>query len=99
MTDPDEWVKSVYHGLLSRHGIREENPTSDRVELRMRLGRWLLPQVTAHCTAARPAVILLDALDESGETAADHKTALDVLPESLPPHVYLLITSRPVPLA
>jgi hypothetical protein len=100
MSDPDEWVKSVYQGLLGRHRIREENPTNDRIELRTRLKQWLLPEVSKSCASSgRRELILLDALDESGMTAQDHKNALDMLPERFPPQVYLVVTSRPGPLA
>jgi hypothetical protein len=100
MTDPDEWVKSTYQALLGRYGIGEENPTNDRAELRTRLKQWLLPKVSQACAeGGRRELILVDALDESGSTITDHKNALEVLPEKLPPHVYLLITSRPGPLA
>src|SRR5262249_11036606 len=44
-------------------------------------------------------LLLIDALDEAEQTASDRKNAVEVLPESLPPHVYLLVTGRPVPLA
>jgi hypothetical protein len=99
VTDPDDWVQSAYHGLLARHGIREQDPTRDRLELRRRLGP-LLGKVSSRCgRAGRRELILLDALDESGLAATDHKNAVQVLPEALPPHVFLLVTSRPGSLA
>jgi hypothetical protein len=99
MTDPDECVKSLYQALLAKYGIREKNPTNDRVELRSRLREWLLRQVSGYCARHNhKEVIVIDALDEAGETD-DGKSVLRVLPTELPPHVYLLLAARPVPLA
>jgi hypothetical protein len=99
VTDPDECVKVLHQGLLGRHGILDENPTNDRVELRRRLSN-LLKDVSARCARnGWKELLLIDALDEADQTAADRKNAVEVLPDSLPPHVYFLITGRPVPLA
>jgi hypothetical protein len=99
VTDPDECVKVLHQGLLGRHGILDENPTNDRVELRRRLSN-LLKEVSARCARnGWKELLLIDALDEANQTAADRKNAVEVLPESLPPHVYFLIAGRPVPLA
>jgi hypothetical protein len=98
-TDPDECIKVLHQGLLGRHGILDETPTNDRVELRRRL-TTLLKEVSARCARnGWKELLLIDALDEADKTAADGKNAVEVLPELLPPYVYLLVTSRPVPLA
>ncbi len=97
-TDPDECVKSLYHGLLAEHGILEQNPTNDPLELRRKLDR-LLEQISAECQSkARDEVMVIDALDEAGKTR-NGETAVDALPAKWPPRVYLLITSRPTALA
>ncbi len=102
VTDPDECVKSLYRGLLGRWGILEENPTDDRLELRRRLHDWLLPQVSIRCQrAGRKEIIFIDALDEASEAGLDRQSVIEALSlkRKLPPHVYLFITSRPVPRA
>jgi hypothetical protein len=97
-TDPDECVKLLYHGLLTEHGILEQNPTNDPRELRRKFDH-LLEQISDECQRKdRDEVIVIDALDEAGR-ARDGESAVDVLPTRWPPRVYLLITSRPVPLA
>jgi hypothetical protein len=99
LTDPDECVKPLYHGLLGKYGILDENPTTDPLELRRKLD-VLLGKVSAECASKhRKEILIIDALDEAGKTAFDGKSAVEVLPVQLLPHVYLLITSRPVPLA
>jgi hypothetical protein len=99
VTDPDECVKVLHQGLLGRHGILDENPTNDRVELRRRLSK-LLREVSGRCARnGWKELLLIDALDEAEQTASDCKNAVEVLPDALPPHVYFLITGRPVPLA
>lgn len=98
VTDPDECVKSLYQELLAKLGIQEVNPTADPVELRRKFER-LLEKVSNRCNrTGEKEVLIVDALDEAGKTR-DGQTAVDVLPVKLPPHVYLLITSRTVPLA
>src|SRR5262249_54351692 len=69
VTDPDECVKSLYHGLLARHGDLDENPTHDPTELRRRL-EIRLDKISARCTrSGRKEVLLLDALDEARPAA------------------------------
>jgi hypothetical protein len=98
VTDPDECVKSLYHSLLGKYGIVEQNPTDDPLALRRRLHERLR-QSSAECARRRrKEVIIIDALDEAS-TTRDGKSAVEVLPTELPPHVYLLISARPVPLA
>jgi hypothetical protein len=66
VTDPDECVKVLHQGLLGRHGLLDENPTGDRVELRRRLDR-LLKEVSARCARnGWKELLLIDALDEAG---------------------------------
>ncbi|MCI0541149.1 MAG: hypothetical protein L0Z50_38595, partial [Verrucomicrobiales bacterium] len=97
-TGPDECVKSLYHGLLTEHGILEQNPTNDPLELRRKLDR-LLEQISDECKRKdRDEVMVIDALDEAGRTRTG-ETAVDALPAKWPPRVYLLITSRPTALA
>jgi hypothetical protein len=99
-TDPDACVKSLVHALLAKHRMIKEKPPEKEGELRQYL-RALLAKVSREnwCSADKPEVILLDALDEAGRTAVDRRSVLEVLPSELPPHVYLFASCRPGPVA
>jgi WD40 repeat protein len=99
MTDPDECVKSLYHGLLGRLGRLEPGAAVTPAELR-RLLEALLDEVSSRCERlGTKEVVLIDALDEAGRASSDGKSAVEVLPARVPPHVCLLVSSRPGPAA
>src|SRR5262249_6892846 len=99
VTDPDEWLRLLYPRLLGRHGLLEDNPTTDSLELRRRLTSRL-EEVAARCRRnGWKELLLLDALDEAGTASSDGKNAVEVLPPSLPPGVFFLISSRPTAIA
>src|SRR5262249_32405340 len=76
VTDPDECIKVLHQGLLGRHGILDENPTNDRIELRRRLNN-LLQEVSTRCGRnGWKELLLIDALDEAEQTASDRRNAV-----------------------
>lgn len=97
-TNPDECMNGVYDGLRARYGLVEEkNAGGQQSSPRRRLDN-LLEHVSAECQRrGRKEVILIDALDEAGRSPSDRKSAAEVLPADLPPHVFLVVTSRPGP--
>jgi hypothetical protein len=98
-TNPDHCINALYDGLRGRHGLVEEKRGEPTAGPRRRLDRTL-ELVSADCQRrGRKEVILIDALDEAGRSPSDQKSAAEVLPGrgELPPHVYLLVTSRPGP--
>jgi hypothetical protein len=94
-TDPEECINALYHCLRGRYGLVEEEH-GGQPPWRHRLDN-LLHQVSAECQRRGiKEVILIDALDEAGRSW-EGKSAAEVLPGHLPPHVYFLVTSRPGP--
>jgi hypothetical protein len=96
--DPYECLRSLSRGLLDKYRNIKEQPPGNEGELR-RYFRALLDKVSGWAAKGQPEVILIDALDEAARTASGGQGIADLLPEDLPPHVYLLLTSRPGPQA
>lgn len=99
ITDPDECLKSIYHGLLAKYGTIEQNPTNDPIELRTRLRQWLFPEVSQACQRRNAReIMVIDALDEAGRSH-DGMSVVEMLPIDLPPRVYFLLATRQGPVA
>jgi WD40 repeat protein len=94
ITDPEVCVRSLYHSLLETHGIteaeearRQTTPAQVYNKLLALLGKEIGPRLSP----SRPQLIFIDALDEADGDAFRR------IPEHLPPGVYVVVSTRPVP--
>jgi len=97
ITRPDEFLESVCSQLIVKHGLALRLSPSDKES-----GRFLnqvLKAVSDSLTEAGGGqeVVLVDALDEAARSTPGEN--LLFLPEILPPHIYFILTARPIKLS
>src|SRR5262249_17367131 len=91
-----DFLRHVYHGLVRKHNIADQEPPQEELKDYERKLDSLLKLISAKYLAeGEREVIVIDGLDEAGDGHA-RKLALDALPRELPRHIYFLLSSRPV---
>jgi WD40 repeat protein len=91
-----DFLRHVYHGLLKKHNIADqEPPQEDLKDYERKLDSLLKLISEKYLAEAEREVIVIDGLDEAGDSHA-RQLGLSVLPHELPRHVYVLLSSRPV---
>lgn len=90
INDPDECVRALYRGLLSKHRVQEKKRAETPVEQRRMLEELIERISREHLKPGQREVLVIDALDEAGNTAYDRRGILGVLPARFPRGVFLL---------
>jgi len=104
ITSPDVCVRSLYATLLKSYAVlmrqkevrdtgpgdQADDPDRDFNMLHNLLHQHIGPRLGP----ASPLLIFIDGMDEAGTTPSG-RTAWQRLPDLLPPHVYLIVTTRP----
>jgi tetratricopeptide (TPR) repeat protein len=93
ITDPDECISSLFHFLLQKYNIENENPPAGAKDTRMQFEN-LLHTISAMLKPGQKEHIVLDAIDEA-LPASDGQTITDLLPGFIPSQIYFVISSRP----
>jgi WD40 repeat protein len=98
ITDPDVCIRSLYHALLTAHGLTEAAESkrqTDPEEQARKLDDLLANHVGPKLLPSRPQLIFIDALDEADPTSTG-RTAFHRMPANLPAGVYVVAATRPV---
>ncbi len=93
VTDPDECISSLFHFLLKKYNIENENPPTGAKDTRMQFEN-LLHTISAMLKPGQREYIVLDAIDEA-LPASDGQTITDILPGFIPPQIYFAVSTRP----
>ena len=97
MTSPDDFVRTVYGRLLQIHHVADE---SDRGSwhnpdaMLTKLSNFVHHELASRVTPANPQLMMVDALDEARESHTG-RMPWQMIPESLPPGVVFIVSSRP----
>ena len=97
MTSPDDFVRTVYGRLLQIHHIADESdPASWHYPEVMltKLNNFVHNELANRATPANPQLVMVDALDEARKSHTG-RAASQMVPESLPPGVVFIVSSRP----
>ena len=90
-----DFLRHVYHCLLAKHNIEDQDPPQGEHDYRIKLDSLLKVVSERYLSEGEREVIVVDGLDEAG-SGEDRHGALAAIPRALPPNVYFLLSSRPV---
>ncbi len=90
-----DFLRHVYHGLLAKHNIEDQDPPEEEDDYRKKLDSLLKTISERYLSEGEREVIVVDGLDEAGNSL-DRQRALAAIPRELPPNIYFLLSSRPV---
>ncbi len=89
--DPDDCLSSLYHFLLKKYNIENENPPSGPADMRVQFEN-LLHTISMLLQQGRQEIIVIDAVDESALTS-DGKSMADLIPAFLPADIFFIVSS------
>jgi hypothetical protein len=92
---PFDFLRHVYHGLLRKHRIEDQDPPRDEKDYPRKLDGLLKLLSDKYLAPGECEVIVVDGLDEAGDEHA-RRSALEAIPRDLPRGIYFLLSSRPV---
>ncbi|MCA9997512.1 MAG: ATP-binding protein [Anaerolineales bacterium] len=92
---PHDFLTSLCQQLVVRYNLPYPHLPPDATEDGRFLTR-LLNEIAPRLSAQNPLIIAVDALDEVEQNRVAHGENLLYLPPYLPPHVFFLVTQRPL---